>query len=128
MSDMLLTCKLCGGQFYFTDGEQQFYKSKGFNLPQKCKSCRNKKKNSAAVRTNKRFIKDFNGVSINMYEVKAMNKVDKDYFDHGEDLRGIAFILFNGKKITTPNYSGEYSHRQRQRDYDDGISILNNLD
>jgi hypothetical protein len=124
MSDMLLTCKLCGGQFYFTDGEQQFYKSKGFNLPQKCKSCRNKKKN-AVVQTNKGYIKDFNGISINMYEVKAMNKVDRVIYEHGENLTGITFILFNGKKFTTPNY---YSYLQRSRDYDEGIRILNSLD
>lgn len=44
MPDKILTCKQCGSQFYFTTGEQQFYKSKGLNIPRYCKSCREKKK------------------------------------------------------------------------------------
>ncbi|TYQ16515.1 UNVERIFIED_CONTAM: putative zinc ribbon protein [Acetivibrio alkalicellulosi] len=46
MSDKTLTCKDCNVEFIFTEGEQNFYKEKGFlNEPQRCLSCRSAKKN-----------------------------------------------------------------------------------
>ncbi len=46
--DKTLICKECGNEFVFTAGEQEFYASKGFvNEPQRCKSCRAARKNSA---------------------------------------------------------------------------------
>ena len=46
--DRTLTCKECGSEFVFTAGEQEFYSAKGFvNDPQRCKSCRDARKNSA---------------------------------------------------------------------------------
>ena len=43
--DKTLICKDCGNEFVFTEGEQEFYESKGFtNEPQRCKSCRDMKK------------------------------------------------------------------------------------
>lgn len=33
-------CKVCKNWFPITYGEKQFFESKGFNLPQKCKDCR----------------------------------------------------------------------------------------
>lgn len=42
-----LVCKECGNEFVFTAGEQEFYAEKGFvNEPQRCKSCRDARKNS----------------------------------------------------------------------------------
>ena len=38
--DMLLMCQRCRSQFYFTVGEQNFYKQKGLNIPKLCKQCR----------------------------------------------------------------------------------------
>ncbi len=44
--DKTLVCKDCGSEFIFTAGEQEFYAEKGFeNEPQRCKSCRDKRKN-----------------------------------------------------------------------------------
>lgn len=41
MADKTLTCKDCGSEFVFTQGEQDFYAEKGFtNEPQRCPSCR----------------------------------------------------------------------------------------
>ncbi|MCG8499785.1 MAG: zinc-ribbon domain-containing protein [Firmicutes bacterium] len=41
MSDKTITCKDCGNEFVFTEGEQQFYAEKGFNNdPVRCKDCR----------------------------------------------------------------------------------------
>ena len=37
-----LTCRSCNDQYFFTAGEQAFYKSKGFEVqPNACKKCRN---------------------------------------------------------------------------------------
>ena len=46
--DKTLKCKDCGEEFVFTAGEQEFYESKGFvNEPQRCKKCRDARKNAA---------------------------------------------------------------------------------
>lgn len=45
MADKNLTCKDCGNTFVFTEGEQAFYKEKGFdNEPQRCPDCRRARK------------------------------------------------------------------------------------
>ena len=45
MTDKNVTCKDCGSEFVFTEGEQEFYKEKGFeNEPQRCLECRRAKK------------------------------------------------------------------------------------
>jgi hypothetical protein len=45
MADKVLVCKDCGAEFTFTEGEQAFYKEKGFeNEPQRCADCRRAKK------------------------------------------------------------------------------------
>lgn len=44
MADQQLTCRDCGASFTFTDGEQEFYASKNLSAPQRCKDCRNKRK------------------------------------------------------------------------------------
>lgn len=46
--DKTLVCRDCGAEFVFTAGEQEFYAEKGFtNEPQRCKSCRDARKNAA---------------------------------------------------------------------------------
>ena len=46
--DKTLVCKECGNEFDFTAGEQEFYAEKGFtNEPQRCKACRQARKNAA---------------------------------------------------------------------------------
>lgn len=45
MADQQLQCRDCGQSFTFTDGEQEFYASKQLSAPQRCKDCRNKRKN-----------------------------------------------------------------------------------
>lgn len=41
MADKTLTCRDCNSEFVFTEGEQAFYKEKGFeNEPQRCPECR----------------------------------------------------------------------------------------
>lgn len=45
MADKTLNCKDCNNEFIFSEGEQAFYKEKGFeNEPQRCTDCRRAKK------------------------------------------------------------------------------------
>lgn len=45
MPDKTLRCRDCGSEFIFSEGEQAFYKEKGFeNEPQRCADCRRAKK------------------------------------------------------------------------------------
>ncbi|HBQ63469.1 MAG TPA: cytochrome C551 [Clostridiales bacterium] len=45
MADKVLKCKDCSSEFIFSDGEQTFYKEKGFeNEPQRCPDCRRARK------------------------------------------------------------------------------------
>lgn len=56
MADKVLICKDCNTEFVFTEGEQAFYKEKGFeNEPQRCPECRRARKlarNNRAGREN----------------------------------------------------------------------------
>lgn len=41
MADKILVCKDCKQEFVFSEGEQAFYKEKGFdNEPTRCPDCR----------------------------------------------------------------------------------------
>jgi CxxC-x17-CxxC domain-containing protein len=44
MSDRTLTCRDCGQEFVFTQGEQEFYQQRGFSDPQRCGNCRQARK------------------------------------------------------------------------------------
>lgn len=47
MADKKIICRDCGTEFLFTEGEQEFYKSKGFtNEPIRCSECRRARKNA----------------------------------------------------------------------------------
>ncbi len=50
--DLVLKCQECGSNFVFSIGEQQFYKSKGFSLPKRCKICRGANKNKPVTNQN----------------------------------------------------------------------------
>ena len=56
MSDKNLTCKDCGKEFVFTEGEQAFYLEKGFeNEPQRCPDCRRARKQTRRSNDNRGF-------------------------------------------------------------------------
>lgn len=38
--DRLLPCEDCGKEFVFDEGEQRFFKAKGFSDPKRCPRCR----------------------------------------------------------------------------------------
>ncbi|TYQ16105.1 UNVERIFIED_CONTAM: putative zinc ribbon protein [Acetivibrio alkalicellulosi] len=57
MPDKNLICKDCGSEFIFSEGEQTFYKEKGFeNEPQRCTTCRQAKKQQK--RSNNNYNRD----------------------------------------------------------------------
>lgn len=46
MPDKKIICKDCSKEFLFTEGEQAFYREKGFdNEPVRCPECRKARKN-----------------------------------------------------------------------------------
>lgn len=54
-----ITCSDCGKEFLFTDGERDFYESKGYTIPKLCKPCRILKKKqieSNSGKTEKRIV------------------------------------------------------------------------
>ncbi len=55
--DKTLVCRDCGNEFVFTAGEQEFYAQKGFtNEPQRCRDCRQaRKQRSASTSTDRSF-------------------------------------------------------------------------
>jgi CxxC-x17-CxxC domain-containing protein len=56
-NDKTLICKDCGAEFVFTAGEQEFFAEKGFvNEPQRCKACRDAKKNAGRSRDREVFV------------------------------------------------------------------------
>ena len=42
--DKEIICRDCGKEFIFTVGEQDFYKSKNFAFPKRCRQCAKKKR------------------------------------------------------------------------------------
>ena len=47
MSDKSLTCRECGNEFQFTEGEQEFYQKRGLlNEPGRCTDCRASRRKS----------------------------------------------------------------------------------
>ncbi len=45
MADQQVQCRDCGQQFTFTEGEQAFYAERNLSAPQRCKPCRDQRKN-----------------------------------------------------------------------------------
>lgn len=56
MPDKTIICKDCGNEFVFTEGEQNFYKEKGFeNEPIRCADCRRARKNARNSNSNRGY-------------------------------------------------------------------------
>jgi hypothetical protein len=56
MSDLTITCLTCKQEFVFTQGEQDFYRSKNLPSPTLCMICRARQK--AEIRDKSRFQKN----------------------------------------------------------------------
>lgn len=56
MADKKLICKDCEKEFIFSEGEQAFYKEKGFdNEPVRCPDCRKKRKARRQQQNNRNY-------------------------------------------------------------------------
>lgn len=44
MPDQTLNCTDCSSSFTFTEGEQEFFQTKGFTPPTRCPECRQRRK------------------------------------------------------------------------------------
>ena len=42
--DKTIVCSDCGNEFTFTAGEQEFFQSKSFDPPKRCKECRDRRR------------------------------------------------------------------------------------
>jgi len=49
-TDRSITCKDCKLDFIFSAGEQEFYETKGFQDPARCKTCRDARKIAKQVK------------------------------------------------------------------------------
>jgi hypothetical protein len=47
MPDKTLKCKDCNADFVFSEKDQKFFESKGFEPPKRCKPCRDVKKQAS---------------------------------------------------------------------------------
>lgn len=86
-------CKQCGKEFELSESEISFYKSKGLELPKRCKSCRNKNKgqsnsnrNSSQAKQEQEIVsasqssqKNQQNYNRNNYNRNNHNKNDKSY-------------------------------------------------
>ncbi len=44
MQDKKIKCKICGTEFDFTSGQQEFFQEHNLSEPKKCKTCKEKEK------------------------------------------------------------------------------------
>lgn len=52
MQDKKIKCKVCGNEFEFTVGQQEFFASHNLSEPKKCKTCKEKEKQEKDKETN----------------------------------------------------------------------------
>lgn len=53
MQNKKIKCKVCGNEFEFTVGQQEFFKQHNLSEPKKCKSCKEKFSKSKETFTHK---------------------------------------------------------------------------
>ena len=53
METKVIICNVCGEEFDFVPGEQEFYAEKGFPEPKRCKKCRRIAKETRKTKENK---------------------------------------------------------------------------
>lgn len=77
---MKYTCKQYGKEFEITEGEAEFYRSKGLNLPKRCKECREENKSgksgnnskSSETGTTRMPQRESSGMKINNKTIKTV--------------------------------------------------------
>lgn len=103
---MKRTCKQCGKEFELSESEVSFYKSKGLELPKRCKSCREKNKGySNSTGQQQKSVKTRSGtggVSWNgNNNDNKQNRNDKSYVVVAAVAVLLLLIVFGMKSILT---------------------------
>ena len=111
----LLKCVDCGTDF-FTEGENEFYISKGLSIPKRCKACREKRKMASFRKPGKTGLSD---AALIMYEEILNNwsvearKEPKKYFYYIQEVNEIregkkSFVI--GRKGSGKTAIAQYLH------------------
>ena len=100
--EYLLKCEECGVDF-FTEGEKEFYKSKGLNMPKRCKECRIKKNS----RYDKRKKQEVEKQLLSKLPFKQIDKQELSSLDTDSSL----FIIGNGFDLMHGVPSSYYDFR-----------------
>jgi hypothetical protein len=100
-TNFLLKCIECGAD-YFTEGEQDFYISKGLDMPKRCKSCRDKKK--ARFKKEKSKAAFTEALSNSPYKYIEKSNLPKIDADTSLFIIGNGFDLMHGVKSSYYNF------------------------
>ena len=98
----LLKCIECGAEF-FTEGERNFYNSKGLNIPKRCKVCRDKKKKSYEKKQKEKELEEI----LLTLQFKQIDKTDIALIDPNK----VLFIIGNGFDLMHGVPSSYYNFR-----------------
>ena len=52
MPDIKRTCKDCNKEFHISEGQQKWFKSKGFSYPVRCEACRARRRKQREANKN----------------------------------------------------------------------------
>lgn len=78
-------CKQCGKEFELSESEISFYKSKGLELPKRCKSCRNKnKRQSNSNRNNSQAKQEQENVGASQGSQKNQGNYNRNNHDKND--------------------------------------------
>ena len=114
---MKRTCKQCGKEFEITDSEVKFYKEKNFDLPKRCKACRDANKkggnqknndNSNVIQNNYQNNKSNNNKKSNNSK-KSNNKIYKWF---AAVVASVAVVTTGINCIPDKNESAKYENTQ----------------
>lgn len=95
---MVEYCKQCGNEFEITDDDIKYYKSKNYDLPKRCKKCREENRNNKPNDSSKRNTPSIGG-----------NNKGKIGIGSVVALLIALYLTFTGQDTTTPTSSNQNS-------------------
>ena len=111
--DISIKCIDCGTEFSISDGEQKFYKSKGFPLPKRCVDCREKNKIQYSEFKRKKSIEEF----LNNNQIRNCTIEKNEIITNEKTLFviGNGFDLAHGVKSSYYNFASTLGKRNSLR-------------
>ena len=98
----LLKCIECG-EVFFTEGERDFYNSKGLKMPKRCKACRDRKKKRYEQEQKEKEVEEI----LLTLPFKQIEKTDIAFIDPNK----VLFIIGNGFDLMHGVPSNYYNFR-----------------